>query len=53
MVSMFIDPTTLELRQMRASTLETLGKLDEAIGEWMRYEHFDSNSKLPSRSIST
>jgi O-antigen ligase/tetratricopeptide (TPR) repeat protein len=46
-----IDPTTLELRQMRASTLETQGKLDEAIGEWMRYEHFDSNSKLPSRSI--
>lgn len=48
---LYIDPATLELRQMRANTLETLGRFDEAIGEWMRYEHFDSRSKLPSRSI--
>ncbi len=48
---LYIDPTTLELRHMRATTLEKLGRYDEAIGEWMRYEHFDSDSKLPSRSI--
>ena len=36
----------LELRRMRAETLEKLGKVDEAIGEWLRYEHYDSKSPL-------
>ena len=44
-------PATLQLRQARAETLENLGKLDEAIGEWLRYEHFDSKSPLPAASI--
>ena len=44
-------PATLQLRQARAETLERLGKLDEAIGEWLRYEHFDSKSTLPAASI--
>ena len=44
-------PDTLRLRQTRAETLEKLGKLDEAIGEWLRYEHYDSKSTLPAASI--
>ena len=44
-------PELLALRQTRAETLEKLGKLDEAIGEWLRYEHYDSKSKLPAESM--
>lgn len=44
-------PEILPLRQTRAETLEKLGKIDEAIGEWIRYEHYDSKSKLPSTSM--
>ncbi len=44
-------PEMLELRQIRAETLEKLGKLDEAIGEWLRYEHYDSKSTLPAAAI--
>ncbi len=44
-------PETLEMRRMRAETLEKLGKVDEAIGEWLRYEHFDPKSPLPATSI--
>ncbi len=44
-------PKMLQLRQIRAETLETLGKLDEAIGEWLRYEHYDSKSPLPAASM--
>ena len=44
-------PESLELRRMRAETLEKQGKLDEAIGEWRRYEHFDPGSALPAASI--
>ena len=44
-------PQTLPLRQTRAETLEKLGKFDEAIGEWLRYEHYDPKSSLPAASI--
>ncbi len=44
-------PETLQLRQTRAETLEKLGKLDEAIGEWLRYEYYDAASPLPAASI--
>jgi len=44
-------PEMLPLRQTRAETLEKLGKLDEAIGEWLRYEHYDSKSDLPTASM--
>ena len=44
-------PEMLELRGMRAEILEKLGEIDEAIGEWVRYEHFDPKSTLPAASI--
>ncbi len=44
-------PHTLELRQMRADTLEKQGKLEEAIAEWVRYEYFSPTSSLPAVSI--
>ena len=44
-------PETLPLRQARAETLEKRGKLDEAIGEWLRYQHYDPKNPLPTASI--
>ena len=44
-------PETLPLRQARAETLEKLGKLDEAIGEWLRYQYYDPKNPLPTASI--
>ena len=44
-------PETLELRHMRADTLEKQGKLEDAIAEWVRYEYFDPKSSLPAASI--
>ncbi len=44
-------PETLELRRMRADTLEKQGELEEAIAEWVRYEYFDPKSSLPAASI--
>ncbi len=44
-------PEALELRHMRADTLEKQGELEEAIAEWVRYEYFNPKSKLPAASI--
>jgi len=44
-------PETLELRHMRADTLEKQGKLEDAIAEWVRYEYFNPQSSLPAASI--
>jgi len=44
-------PETLELRHMRADTLEKQGKPEEAIAEWVRYEYFNPKSSLPAASI--
>ena len=44
-------PETLELRRMRAETLEKQGEFEEAIAEWVRYEYFDPKSSLPAASI--
>ena len=46
-----VRPELLELRRKRAEILEKLGRLDEAIGEWVRYEYFDPASNLPAPSI--
>ena len=44
-------PETLELRHMRADTLEKQGEIEEAIAEWVRYEYYNPGSSLPATSI--
>jgi O-antigen ligase/tetratricopeptide (TPR) repeat protein len=44
-------PDLLELRPLRANCLEKQGKLGEAIGEWMRYEHFDPTNPQTAKTI--
>ena len=45
------SPEKLDFRRMRAETLEKTGDLDGAIGEWTRYEYFDSASPLPKNAV--
>jgi O-antigen ligase len=44
-------PEKLELRRLRAETLEKTGELDAAIGEWTRYGHYDPASTLPKAAV--
>ncbi len=44
-------PDLAELRPQRAKILEDQGKLDEAIGEWLRYQHFVPNDRQSAKAI--
>lgn len=44
-------PDLAELRPQRAKILEDQGQLDEAIGEWLRYQHFAPNDRQSANAI--